>query len=223
MNKGKGTKETKPISHVVFLLHLTPVPPPIAVMLRRWAEILRFTSTFTSDHFFYISECVLLQSHSVQCLTHTLPLTFFFLGGVFIPDKRLPNNTDLRVSTSFNRVSSSDSVKLRFFPLLMVWIWWCREGNPRCRPYLNEFAYLNGTWTGTKEKCLDPCIRTLWYISFLLCIREFLDSSVRHVSVGNPRKSQYMRPRVWHEQKPCKKTLWYCGTQIGGFHPQMQC
>ena len=168
-SSGAWTKETKPISHVVFFLHLTPVPPPVAVTLRRWAEILRFTSTFTSDHFFifYFCECALLRPHSVQCLTHTLPLTFLFW--VFIPDERLPNNTDLRILTSFNKVSSSDSVKLRFFPLLMVWIWWCREGNPRCRPYLNSFAYLNGGVDRDKGKVLGSMrMHTLIHLIFFV-------------------------------------------------------
>ncbi len=112
-----------------------PVPPPVAVTLRRWAVILRFTSTFTSDLFFYFSDHALLRPHSVHCNTHMPPLTLFFW--VFMPDERLPNKTIWRFSTSLRSISSSDSVKLRFFPWFMFKIWSCREGNPRCRPYLN--------------------------------------------------------------------------------------
>ena len=88
--------------------------------------------------------------------------------------------------------------------------------NLRSRAYLNRFAYLNGgvdRWTGrslppllvrsiprwsgcTKETCSDPCVHTLWCIWIYLCVQQFLGFGVRQVSVGNPRKSLYMRPMV---------------------------
>ena len=52
-------------------------------------------------------------------------------------------------------------------------------------------------WSGcAKETRLDPCVRSLWYIWIYLCVRQFLGFGVRQVSVGNPRKSLYMRPQV---------------------------
>ena len=67
----------------------TPVPPPVAVTLRRWAETLRFTSTLRSDHFFLISECVRCWDPTALTAsqTHSHSLLFCF---AFIPVDRVP-------------------------------------------------------------------------------------------------------------------------------------
>lgn len=46
-----------------------PLPPPA------WAEVLRLTSIFMSDHFFYCLRCAGPRSSSIDRLAHTLPLS----------------------------------------------------------------------------------------------------------------------------------------------------
>ena len=91
--------------------------------------------------FFNFRVCALLRPHCIDGLANTLPLTSLLF--CIYPCWQGSNSICLRISTSWSKISSSDSVKFRFLPLFMVpgdrikrWI-----SGPEA--YLNEIAYLN--------------------------------------------------------------------------------
>lgn len=78
---------------------------------------------------------------------------------------------------------------------------WCREQIPQVQADLNLFTYLGGGVSREKSgilSCVLNSMLTGTYTGSVLdsCVHCSLDLSVRHVSVGSPCESLYVRPQA---------------------------